>query len=215
MAQALTETQVQQQLHLEEADNLWQGGESLHATSPSAFVMLGLDLEDAQYGFFFFFLFTFALIKHLQCHRQRICHLLKELEKSSTGWVPATITEQQNMLRSCLRSWEGLQLIYMPGLLQYQTELIRNHVPTNTAATESEHPEDAILWLPSSIPVHPVSRSMHVATYPARGSRKSKRNSARCNLMIVSRPSGIYSGSRQEWSHSRTRIIEDSAKVHT
>lgn len=47
--QALTETQVQQQLHLEEAENIWLGGELLHTTSPSAFIMLGMDLEDSQY----------------------------------------------------------------------------------------------------------------------------------------------------------------------
>lgn len=44
----LTETQVRAQLHLEEEQRLVDGGESLHATTPSAFIMHGLDLEDAQ-----------------------------------------------------------------------------------------------------------------------------------------------------------------------
>lgn len=45
----LTETQVRAQLHLEEEQRLIDGGESLHATTPSAFIMHGLDLEDTQY----------------------------------------------------------------------------------------------------------------------------------------------------------------------
>lgn len=97
---------------------------------------------------------SFAHFRHFHCCRRRIRRLVKESEKSSTGRVPSTITEQRNMLRSCLRSWEGLQLIYMPGLLQYQTELGRNHIHSNPAVTESKHPEDAILLLPSSIPAH-------------------------------------------------------------
>lgn len=48
----LTETQVRQQLQLEDEVNRREGGESLHATGPSSFVMLGLDLEDAQYVLF-------------------------------------------------------------------------------------------------------------------------------------------------------------------
>lgn len=44
----LMETQVRAQLHLEEKQRLDDGGESLHATTPSAFIMHGLDLEDAQ-----------------------------------------------------------------------------------------------------------------------------------------------------------------------
>lgn len=44
-----TETQVCAQLHLEEQSNLANGRESLHATTASAFIMHGLDLEDTQY----------------------------------------------------------------------------------------------------------------------------------------------------------------------
>lgn len=59
------------------------------------------------------------------------------------------------MLRSRLRRWEQVQLIYMPGLLQYQTELSTNSGGNIAdASTTSEHPEDAILWLPSDIPGH-------------------------------------------------------------
>ena len=45
---ALTETQVRNQLHLEEEKKIADGDEALHATSPSSFIMLGLDLEDSQ-----------------------------------------------------------------------------------------------------------------------------------------------------------------------
>lgn len=51
---ALTETEVRAQLLLEEGERLKEGGESLHATTPSAFIMHGLDLEDAQYAPFFY-----------------------------------------------------------------------------------------------------------------------------------------------------------------
>lgn len=82
---------------------------------------------------------------------------MKESKKvGATGRVPTAVVEQRNMLQSRLRSWEGLQLVYMPGLLQYQTELNSNPVDAAAAAasTESEHPEDATLWLPSDLPIH-------------------------------------------------------------
>lgn len=45
----MTETQIRKELHDEEEVRLAKGGESLHATSASAFMMLGLDLEESQY----------------------------------------------------------------------------------------------------------------------------------------------------------------------
>ncbi|KDR65106.1 hypothetical protein GALMADRAFT_82273, partial [Galerina marginata CBS 339.88] len=89
----LTEAQVKKDLAEEESHRLAAGGVALHATGPSAFIVMGLDIEDTQYR---------------------------------------------------------LQAIYMPGLLQYRTDLIAR-VPT--AAEVSEYPEDAELWLPSKLPV--------------------------------------------------------------
>lgn len=44
----MTETRVRKDLQSEEEARLRQGGESLHVTSASSFVMLGLDLEEVQ-----------------------------------------------------------------------------------------------------------------------------------------------------------------------
>lgn len=44
----MTETQVRKDLNKEEEERLKAGGEALHATSASSFVMIGLDLEEAQ-----------------------------------------------------------------------------------------------------------------------------------------------------------------------
>lgn len=86
--------------------------------------------------------------------RRRLRRLAKDASKSSSsGRVPAALTEQRNMLRSRFRTWEQVQLIYMPGLLQYQTELSKNHASSAADSLPvSEHPEDAILWLPSDLP---------------------------------------------------------------
>jgi hypothetical protein len=47
---ALTEAQVQKDLAEEEESRIASGGVVLHETSPSAFLVLGLELEDAQYA---------------------------------------------------------------------------------------------------------------------------------------------------------------------
>ena len=52
--------------------------------------------------------------------------------------------EQRNQLRARLKAYEILLPIYIPGLIQYRADLA-------TSLPAFEHPEDAPLWLPSSI----------------------------------------------------------------
>jgi len=46
---AISESQVRKELAEEERDRIEQGGVALHVTSASAFIIHGLELEDAQY----------------------------------------------------------------------------------------------------------------------------------------------------------------------
>ena len=62
-----------------------------------------------------------------------------------------SLTEQRNLLRSCLCGWEQLVPIYMPGVLQYHIDGSTSTSPSPSSA--SGHPEDAEIWLPSCIPV--------------------------------------------------------------
>ena len=55
------------------------------------------------------------------------------------------------MLRTRLRAWEQLLPIYIPGLLQYETDLASGNSATSTIPNQSPHPEDSVVWLPSRI----------------------------------------------------------------
>jgi len=57
------------------------------------------------------------------------------------------------MLRTRLRAWDQLLPIYMPGLLQYETDLAKGDSNTSTSPNQSPHPEDSIIWLPSRVAV--------------------------------------------------------------
>ena len=61
------------------------------------------------------------------------------------------MTEQRNMLRTRLRVWEQLLPIYMPGLLQYETDLAKGKFAASISPNHSPHPEDGVIWLPSHI----------------------------------------------------------------
>ncbi|KAF9471153.1 hypothetical protein BDN70DRAFT_783782, partial [Pholiota conissans] len=126
-AKSLTEAQVRKELAEEEESRLAGGGSSFHEVSASGFVVLGLELEQLQ---------------------RRIQQLAKDTKSSATARAEGGLTVQRNILRSRLRSWEQLQAIYMPGLLQYRisAEL------SGTSTPSDRHPESVELWLPSSIP---------------------------------------------------------------
>ncbi|KAF8895002.1 hypothetical protein CPB84DRAFT_1848339 [Gymnopilus junonius] len=71
---------------------------------------------------------------------------------------------EHNSLRIQLRAWEKLLPIYIPGLLQYETNLLHSSATSQKGekgsdklqdtpeGSSSNKPEDAVLWLPSRIP---------------------------------------------------------------
>ncbi|KAF9536497.1 hypothetical protein CPC08DRAFT_652100, partial [Agrocybe pediades] len=123
----ISEAQVKKQLADEEKKRIDNGGKALHAISAWSFLSLGLELEE------------------LQTRR-----LAKGTSISTTDRKEGGLTEQRNVLRSRIKTWEQLLPIYMPGILQYQSDLAA--LPTESAACPSAHPEDAQIWLPSGVP---------------------------------------------------------------
>lgn len=129
----------------EEEARLASGGVAHHATSASAFVELGLYLEEAQCVFC-----TIIINLFNGMFRVRIRLQAKKSETNSTLRKDGSLTEQRNLLRSRLRGWERLVLIYMPGVLQYQIDGGATTSPSSSST--SGQPEDAEIWLPSHIP---------------------------------------------------------------
>uniref|UniRef100_A0A8H7XN35 CxC2-like cysteine cluster KDZ transposase-associated domain-containing protein n=2 Tax=Psilocybe cubensis TaxID=181762 RepID=A0A8H7XN35_PSICU len=118
-----SEAEVKKALHDEEAEFLSKGGTLPHKTTPSVFIGMGLDLEEAQ---------------------RRLKRLATNTSADATICQEGTLTEQRNILTTRIRAWEQLVPIYMPGLLQYQTD--------NPPTEQSTHAEDIVLWLPSMVP---------------------------------------------------------------
>jgi hypothetical protein len=131
----------------EEEARLASGGVAHHATSASAFVELGLYLEEAQCVFYNIIILTNLFISMF---RVRIRLQAKKLGMNSTLSKDGSLTEQRNLLRSRLRAWERLVPIYMPGVLQYHIDGGATTSPSFSST--SGHPEDAEIWLPSHIP---------------------------------------------------------------
>ena len=92
-------------------------------------------------------------------HRRRIHHHAKDTPDNATARQSSNLTEQRNILRTRLRGWEEILPIYMPGLLQHREalELAASTRSQLQPAAGVDHPEDAIIWLPSQIPtdLHP------------------------------------------------------------
>ncbi|KAF8162353.1 hypothetical protein BJ912DRAFT_864825 [Pholiota molesta] len=120
----VSEVQVRKDLAEEEAKFLESGGTFLHATTASAFIYMGLDLEETQ---------------------RRIRRLAKSTAVNPTLRRGGDLTEQRNALISRIRAWEQLLPIYVPGLLQYHSD----YPPSER---RSSNPEDAAIWLPSRLP---------------------------------------------------------------
>ena len=78
--------------------------------------------------------------------RQRLQRLAKKTDGQATARQEGGLIEQRNQLRTRLKSYELLIPIYIPGLLQFCTDTGTSSQP------RSEHLEDALLWLPSSLP---------------------------------------------------------------
>jgi len=77
--------------------------------------------------------------------RRRILHTSTNLNENATALQEGGLTKQQNQLSTQIHVWEQLQPIYMPGLLQYKSDIHEKSVPT------TKHPEDVKLWLPSKV----------------------------------------------------------------
>jgi hypothetical protein len=59
------------------------------------------------------------------------------------------LTEQRNQLSTRICIWEKIQPLYMPGLLQYQSNI---HGQDGIPLISTEQPEDVDLELPSQVP---------------------------------------------------------------
>ena len=80
-----------------------------------------------------------------RCRLRRIIH---ERQTSSTTLQDTSIVQQWNVQCTCIQQWQHLQVLYMPGLAQYQRDTSDSPSPDNP----SSYPEDWDLLLPSSIP---------------------------------------------------------------
>ncbi|PPQ92725.1 hypothetical protein CVT25_014232 [Psilocybe cyanescens] len=119
----LTEAEVHKELAKREAEYIAQGNTFPHTTTASKFIMLGLELEEAQH---------------------RIHCLAKGTGVNLTIRQVGSLTKQRNVLSTRICAWEQLLPIYILGLLQYQTDY-----PSLSASTNAK---DAILYLPLVIP---------------------------------------------------------------
>ncbi|KAF9030058.1 hypothetical protein BJ165DRAFT_1359078 [Panaeolus papilionaceus] len=125
--QEFTESDVRKELAKEEEKQLKDGGKALHETSADTYIGMGIAIENAQ-----------------RCLRR----FAENLTDRATARQDSGLTEQQNTLKTRIRTWELLLPIYMPGLLQHQANLAKQTGPV----VEPEHPEDFTIWLPSLIP---------------------------------------------------------------
>jgi uncharacterized membrane protein YgcG len=84
-----------------------------------------------------------------EIYRRRLRTRAKLQGESSTRLQAQSLTEQRAALSKNIKNWEPLRAIYIPGLLQYQTET-GNGGP---AVWENGlNPEDIDLFLPSQLP---------------------------------------------------------------
>jgi hypothetical protein len=84
-------------------------------------------------------------------NRHRIRCRVRVTSSGATGSNEETFREQRNLLQTRFRGWEQLLPIYMPGLLQYQTDLASGSITARYSPHDSDNPEDVDIWLPSRI----------------------------------------------------------------
>ncbi|PPQ81774.1 hypothetical protein CVT26_010082 [Gymnopilus dilepis] len=138
----ISEAQVRKQLAAEEESRLKSGGVSLNNISASSFIALGLEIEEFQ---------------------RRVKRLASSAMSHLATTKEGNLTEQRNILRTRIRTWERLVPVYMPGLLQYLDDMSNSSQspPTSnigasssspdTTEKKSHHPEDMDIWLPSQV----------------------------------------------------------------
>ncbi|SJL15740.1 uncharacterized protein ARMOST_19245 [Armillaria ostoyae] len=125
----MSEVEVEKELEAEEQERRRQGGHVLHATSADKFIVLALSLEESQ----------------------RKVRELTAQHKNPTTRQGTSLKEQHSILKDKLRNWLILAIIlraiYIPGLIQYLTE-----IGEPSGEHGDENPEDVKLWLPSHLP---------------------------------------------------------------
>ncbi|KAL0564016.1 hypothetical protein V5O48_018041 [Marasmius crinis-equi] len=116
-----------QELALEDEHRLKSGGLEYPSVSPSAFVVLLLDLRDAQ---------------------RKLKDQLKVQTRDPTSRQATKVIEQRNAMRRTLMTLESLRHVYMPGLSRYLQESKLQDISPEL------HPENVVLYLPSDLPAH-------------------------------------------------------------
>ncbi|KAI0057483.1 hypothetical protein BV25DRAFT_1812316 [Artomyces pyxidatus] len=122
--------QYVKQLALQEAEEVRRGKISLHETSASVFLSVGLDLEDQQS------VSTLSKAKH---------------EDAKTKAGRAALQDKRNALQHCVKAWRSIQAIYMPAAGVAMAKAAQRTATPEVQALNSKI-EDEELWLPSAIP---------------------------------------------------------------
>ncbi|KAL0567230.1 hypothetical protein V5O48_014762 [Marasmius crinis-equi] len=113
------------ELALEDEQHLKNGGTVYPPVSPSAFVVLVLDIRDAQ---------------------RKLKDQVKAQTRDPTSRQTTKIIEQRNTICQMLMTLESLRHVYMPVLARFIEEA---NLPDMNLDV---HPEDAVLYLPSDLP---------------------------------------------------------------
>ncbi|KAL0566541.1 hypothetical protein V5O48_015475 [Marasmius crinis-equi] len=122
---------VEEELKAYESEHLSKSAFAYHTTSASAFLVLGLELEQGQ---------------------RTIRALTKANAKTApTSTAGKAITEQRTVLRSKIRNWAQIRAIYMPGLLGVIGALGED---LGDGTNENITAENIQFWMPSAIPAN-------------------------------------------------------------
>ncbi|KAL0567412.1 hypothetical protein V5O48_014573 [Marasmius crinis-equi] len=118
---------VEQELRIYESEHLSKTAVAYHPTSASAFLVLGLELEEGQ----------------------RSIRALIKTKTSPTSTAAKAVGEQRSVLRKKIQTWAQIRSIYMPGLLGVITTLGED---IGDGSNDDVNPEDVQIWMPSSVP---------------------------------------------------------------
>ncbi|KAF9471463.1 hypothetical protein BDN70DRAFT_819963, partial [Pholiota conissans] len=122
----ITQAKVKEQLAKEDEERA-KRAPALHSTSPSAWLGMGLELEDAQ---------------------RRLRMRIKTQDSAPTEHQAGSLKEQRAALAKSIKNWESLRAIYIPGLLQYSADAGISVSPWDADPC----PEEVELFLPSRLP---------------------------------------------------------------
>ncbi|KAI0062049.1 hypothetical protein BV25DRAFT_1870510 [Artomyces pyxidatus] len=121
---------VKLELAQQEADEVNRGVVSLHETSASVFLSVGLDLED----------------------QQRALRTKAAGEEAKTKIGKAGLQDKRNALQHRVKAWRSIQLIYMPVASVLMAKEANALGPEEIARETRSNIENEKLWLPSAIP---------------------------------------------------------------